>query len=164
MWVTFNLLQREKTRRRKNIDNWKVFSYARGSSAEMRARATTTFSIRFFSLHPPPSYSRLYFLSFVTSNFSSFPFLRAARSLARSLHSRIGNQINFPTVRGFVVFCARLASPRLYFRRTPRSTRRAHCIALSPPSKYQESIGRRSTTWPHGALVFDSAKRCAPGN
>lgn len=81
MWVTFNLLQREKTWRRKNIDNWKVFSFA-----EMRAATTAPgpFLIRFFFPAPhirptPPHYSPLAPFAFfrrssITSNFLFLPF------------------------------------------------------------------------------------------
>jgi len=97
MWVTFNLLQREKTRRRKNIDNWKVFSFA--GRSEMRNDLGPVFDKVFFVLFP------VFFCpSSIPSNFLSlFP------ALARSLHSRIGNQINFLTAWGFETF-------RLYLR------------------------------------------------
>lgn len=54
MWVTFNLLQREKTRWRKNIDNWKVFSFA--GRPEMRDDLGPVFDKVFFvpSLFPLP--------------------------------------------------------------------------------------------------------------
>lgn len=73
MWVTFNLLQREKTRRRKNIDNWKVFSFA--GRSEMRNDLGPVFDKVFFVLSPafffvPPSlrpYRRIFLLFFPRS-------------------------------------------------------------------------------------------------
>ena len=99
MWVTFNLLQREKTRRRKNIDNWKVFSFA--GRSEMRNDLGPVFDKVFFVL-----FHGFFFLSLIHTIEFSFSFFPA---LARSLHSRIGNQINFLTARGFGAF-------RLYLR------------------------------------------------
>lgn len=69
MWVTFNLLQREKTRRRKNIDNWKVFSFA--GRSEMRNDLGPVFDKVFFVLFPvffvPHPYRRIFFLFFPRS-------------------------------------------------------------------------------------------------
>ena len=68
MWVTFNLLQREKTRRRKYIDNWKVFSFA--GRSEMRNDLGPVFDKVFFVLFPVffcPSYHRIFFLFFQRS-------------------------------------------------------------------------------------------------
>lgn len=93
MWVTFNLLQREKTWRRKNIDNWKVFSFA--SKPEMRGDGPgPVFDKVFFTPSPALFFSLIHNVKFSFSPFPAFDHYR----------SRIGNQINFPATRGFGVF------------------------------------------------------------
>jgi len=79
----------------KNIDNWKVFSFA--GKPEMRRAATAPgpFSISFFSPPSEPSPPSPLFVPHPVT--SGFLFLAFPRSIIT--RSRIGNQINFPATR-----------------------------------------------------------------